>query len=535
MKPGRASTTFVLAAAVAVGVVASGCGSSKVAAGGTFKYAIVGGDPGTISPFDLATSDSIEIAKNLYDGLVDYNPETAKIQPVVAASWDHNEDSTEWTFHLKRGLKFSNGEQLTAQSFIADWDVVANPKSRSTISYHFSTIDGFDEMQSAGGKIKHLRGVSAPDRYTLQVKLSRPDNVFDYRVGHPAFSPIPVNAFKRRGKQAFAEHPIGNGPFVVVSYKHNQQIVVKRNPHYRTGATPKLDRVIFKIYASDDAAYKDFQAHDLDETEVPIAKIVQAEKNPSWNYISHPILSLYFYGFKVDVEPWKSSIKLRQAINYAIDRQNIVDNVWNGAATVATGIVPPTIPGYESGAMPYRYDPARSKQLLKQAGYPNGRGLDKLVLGYNTGSGHEEVAAAIQADLKRVGIDMDAKGYAEFTTQFIPKLQAGDIDFFRLGWGADYPVQDNFIFPLFYGPNSGSDNLSYFKDAGIDASIVRAQAEPDVAKREAEYRSIEKRILDQAPIAPIFFYKTKRVTWDNVDGYVRSLFDDTPLELASFK
>ena len=186
-----------------------------------------------------------------------------------------------------------------------------------------------------------------------------------------------------------------------------------------------------------------------------------------------------------------------------------------GAPTQATGFVPPGIPGFQENASDVTYDPEKAKALLAEAGYPNGEGLPTLQFGFNIGAGHEQKAEALQADLKDIGINVEIEGF-EWGTM-LEKAKAGEIVFFRLGWAADYPTMDNFLYPLFY--SKSSDNYAEYNNPEVDKLLLEARAAIDKDARIAKYREIEKKILADYAFVNIYFYSTLGIVQTYVKGF----------------
>jgi len=219
----------------------------------------------------------------------------------------------------------------------------------------------------------------------------------------------------------------------------------------------------------------------------------------------------------INTEPFKDNLALREAIGYVIDKQNICDVVNEGVSVPATGFVPSGIPGFQENASAVTYDPEKAKEKLAEAGYPNGEGLPTLKLGFNIGSGHEMIAEAVQADAKEIGINIEIEGYE--WGAMLEKAKSGEINFFRLGWLADYPTMDNFLFPLFY---SGSAPV-------VDEMLLEARKISDDEERQAKYREVEKTILDDCAFALIYFYGSRRIVQPYVKGFYLSAMEEYDL------
>ncbi len=181
------------------------------------------------------------------------------------------------------------------------------------------------------------------------------------------------------------------------------------------------------------------------------------------------MMGIYYYGYNMTAAPWKDNKDLRQALNYAVDRQTLCDVVMEGQRLPATGIVPPSIPGYQENASDYTYDVDKANELLTSAGFPGGQGLPALTLGYNTGGGHEDPAQFIQGNLAEVGVNVTLEGYE--WGSYLDLIQAGQVTFFRMGWLTDYPIMDNFLYPLFQ--SESVDNFTTYNNPEVDAMLDR--------------------------------------------------------------
>jgi oligopeptide transport system substrate-binding protein len=345
--------------------------------------------------------------------------------------------------------------------------------------------------------------------------LKEPYADFLTTLGHVVFYPLLKKDIDQWGDK-YTEHINGTGPFKFVSWTHDQSIELVRNDDYY-GTKAKLDGAKYVIMADENTAFLEFKAGNLEYTQIPIGKVTATKEDPKYkdSVIIKPFFALYYYGFNLNAEPFKGNKALREAISYAIDQQNICNVINEGVSTPATGFVPPGIPGFQENASPYHFDLNMAKQKLVEAGYPEGKGLPTLQLGFNTGSGHEKIAEAIQADLKTIGVNMEIQGYE--WGALLEKAQKGEIVFFRLGWQADYPTMDDFLFPLFY--SKSTDNYGQYNNPDVDKLLLEARKTLDKDQRIAKYREAEKMILDEAAFANIYFYGTRRVVQPYVKGF----------------
>lgn len=503
--------------------------------GGTLSYYV--NEPAYIDPYNTQESEGTNVEQSLFDSLTAINPLTSKLEPAAAESWKANADGTVWTFKLRKGAKFHDGTPVKAGDFKYAWERIANPatdpKNPSVISYHLTPVKGFQEM--ADGKATDMPGVKVVDDYTLEVTLTEPFADFEYVVAHPALAPVPKAAVEKDPK-AFAEAPVGNGPFKMSgTWKHDQYIKVVRFDDYY-GAKANLDGIDFKIFKDEDTAFREFQAGNLDFTSIPTGKIADSKKkygvstdgytvNPKAQVLLGAETAVY-YMLMNNTDPVLKNPKVRAAISMAINRQALVDTLYEGTRKPATGIVPPGIVGFTPNAWAAcKYDVEGAKKMLADAGFPGGAGISELSLSFNTGSGHEKVMELVGSDLAKIGIKTKPDGVE--WAQYLKQLDAGSYQIGRLGWIADYPIFDNFINPIFQ--SKSGDNKSKFVDASVDKAIADARKITDGAKRIAAYQDIEKTIGEQTPVAPLTFYAHRHVGSARVRNLVYS-----PMGLGAF-
>lgn len=518
----------VVASVVALVVLATACKSAKTSAGapvtgGTFT--VESTEPGSLDPPLATGSEDARITHNLWDGLVRYDATTAKVIPGVATSWTNNTDGTQFVFHLRAGTKFSNGEDVTADSFVRGMTRSLLPKYYNDpdgLGYHLDGIKGAKDV--SGGVTTTLTGVIAKDKTTLEVDLAAPDAEFVVRSGHMPFFPIPSDAAMAAQKPSWTENPIGNGPFKMAeAWKHNQSVTLVPNATYY-GDKPKVDKVVFKILPDQDTAYLQWQAGNLDWTRIPPAKYNEGKSQNPGNFIQQETGGINYLVTKTKLEPTSNKL-FRQAISLSIDRQKISDAVFFGVNTPAAGILPPLIPGSRSkgttGPCTFcKYDPVMAKQLFAQSGV---KITGNLPLFFNAGAGHD---AWMQAVAQQISDTLGIKAVAQAaTTQFtgssgytawVGKSAPASVD--RLGWSLDYPTPDDFLYPLL-GTGS-SDNKSNYSNPAFDTLIQQARAEPDSAKREKLYQQAEDLALQDMPILPMWWRTQVRLVKLNKWGGV---------------
>lgn len=513
----------VIAALIVVTLISSvfiGC-QKEEKVGGEMRLYIH--EPVSLDPPNSYESEGIQVIRQVWDGLVDYDPETLEVVPAIADTWDISDDGLVYTFNLKKGVKFHSGREVVAEDFVYSWSRVAQAETASYLAYHLEPIVGYDELQAGEGDT--LEGVKALDDYTLEVTLKYSYADFVNTLGHVVFYPVAKEDIEEWGDQ-YAEHVNGTGPFKFVEWKHDQYIDLERNDDYY-GEKANLEKVRYRIFAEENAAFLEFQGGNIEYCAIPQGKIQTTLDDAELGdqAIIQPLLAIYYFAMNVQSEPFKDNLALREAINYAVDRQNIIDVISEGVPALATGFVPPGIPGFKEGATKHNYDVEMAKQKLEEAGYPGGEGLPTLTFGINIGSGHELIAEAMQADLKEIGVEIEIVGMEWGAA--LDAFKNGEISFFRLGWIADYPTMDNFLFPLFY--SESADNYSGYVNPEVDQMLLEARQTLDDEERYAKYREVEKKILDDSAFVLIYYYGSRRIVQPYVKGFVLDAMENYDL------
>lgn len=490
--------------------------------GGTYNHPLYA-DPVSLDPAHISESEGFRVGVEIYEGLVKYDPKTLEVKPALAESWEVNDDATVFTFKIRKGVKFHNGQEVKASDFKKAWERACRKDTQSEVAYILAPIKGYDEMQA--GKANELSGVKVVDDYTLEVTLKYPFAEFVSTLGHPVASVYPVEEAEKAVKEKKVwENPIGTGPFKFVSWKHNQEVVIERNPDY-WGEEPYLDKVVFRVFEDENTAFMEFKAGNLHDCAIPTGQLKATKEDPQYGpmVITGPELALYYYGFNMEKGIFAKDKNLRLAIEYATDRDAIINTVMEGLPLPATGIVPKGIPGYVEGQSPYTYDEAKAKEYWEKSSKPK-----EITLWYNTSEGHQKIAEAAQAGYKKVGINVKLTNL-EWGT-YLDKVMKGECEFFRMGWIADYPSMDNFLYPLFHSSEKGNNNMTFYSNPEVDKLLEEARKETDEEKRHELYREAEKKILEDAPIVPIYFYQFARVVQPNVKNYHISAMGLVPFE-----
>lgn len=501
--------------------------SGSAAEGGTLNYYI--NNPSAIDPYDLEEDQGMMVGYQLFNALTTYDFTKSELVGLAAESWDVNDAADEFTFHLVKGAKFHDGTTVTSKSFKQGWERILNPNTStehaSAIGYHLAMVDGYSELSA--GEADELKGVTCPDDDTLVVKLSQPYADFPYVCMHPALSPVPDCALEDFDTFFFA--PVGNGPFKMDGkWEDGQQINLVRFDDYSYGEKAKLDGIHFNIQKDVQTAYTEFQAGNLDVAQVPTTQLKDAisqygESEDGYTattgkeVLTGDELSIYYLMLNVNDEQLKDK-DLRHALSLAINRQAICDTVFEGTREPAGGIVPPGIKGYvENEWADSRYDVDAAKKILDEK-YPadaNGKRNLSIALTYNLDGDHKAVMEMVMADWSALGIETSSNT-AEWASILSNTYPNADFQVGRLGWIADYPIMDNFIYPLFYTGNG--DNRGKYSNAEVDSAIDAARATLDKDARTEALKAVNRVIAEDCPDIPIFFYTHTMVGSERVNA-----------------
>ena len=516
----RTRTPFALALLVAVAaLVAAGCGggsssdnstgsagSGQLAADQTITLAW-GAEPPSLDPGLATDTTSSNVLLNIMDPLVKLDPKTLKPVPNLAESWDVNGANV--TFHLRKDGKWTNGQPVTANDFVYSWLRTISPELGADYAYQFYGIKGAQEYNSCDSKksdcnaLKAKVGVSAPDKYTLKVQLTSAQPWFIQQVAHHSFLAVNRSAVEKWGeKWTQPGHIVTNGPFRLAVWKHDARIDLAKWNGWRDAQDVKLKRVNGKIITDGTTAVQAFSAGEVDvnTTGIPPADLPRLKTEDT--YQNYPALGTYYYGLNVKNVP----LNERKALAFAIDRKEIIDNIAQADQVPATGFSPKGIPGFsevKNDFLEPTADMTKAKELLAKT--PNAK--KQLNLFVNDAPGHKEIAIAVQAAWKKLGINVTLKQmeWAQFL-EFLGPPPNKSVDAYRLGWIGDYVDDINFL--ELWTCDSGNNNTNYCNPK-YDALIAKARATKDNAERFKIYSQAEDMLTGpngDFPIIPIYWY-----------------------------
>jgi ABC-type transport system substrate-binding protein len=482
--------------------------------GGVLRVGLVGpqGEPtierfASLDPAQARSLAELFVADQLFDSLTTYDPRTLETRPGLASRWTSTPDQMHWDFTLRDGATFTNGRRITAADVKFSIERAARKGSTSPVALQLELVHGFRAF-NVDGTARSLAGVTAPAPDVVHIDLDQPLSSLPALVGNPVFGVVPLEAAVPSSLTPFADTPVGSGPFVVRS-RTESVIHLVRSP----GSDAFLAGIDLVLHRDQTAAYAAFKQGKLDVSPVPRNRLGQTLRVPEAQ--ATPYLAELFYGFNLK-NPKFLDARFREAIAHAIDREAIVEDIYQSDVRPILGVVPEGTPGFMEDACGdrCRYDPPRARELLKAA-FGAGR-PPQINIDFDDDEVQRRVVTKMQADLYAVGISSVLRPHPP--GDYLKFAVSGQQELFRLGWIGAYPSADAFLSPLFV---SGlSDNLTGFSSREIDFLLKGARAEADGAQRTQLYREAERKIMAQLPLVPIAQYDTHAFVAPAVQGLV---------------
>ena len=503
------------------------------ATGEKVAHIVSGGEPGSLHPaLAQGTHESI-ILDHVFEGLMKRDEKT-EIVPGMAESYEVSEDGLTYTFKIRQGAKWSNGDPVTAKDFEVAWKYALNPETGSEYAYQLYYLAN-GQAYNEGTATEDQVGVKAIDDQTLEVKLAAPTPYFLELCAFYTY--YPVNAKLQEEKGADWSHDgstfVSNGPFVVTEWNHDESVVTVKNDNYYNKDAIKLDGIEFVISEDLNTNWQMYENDELDinyDLPTDVLGQLRAENNPELTI--GPDLANYFYRFNTTEKPF-NNVKVRKALNMAIDRQLIIDEVAQGGQTPALALVPNAVPDAqgdfrENGGNYIEENVEEAKKLLAEGLKEEGMDSLSFTILYNTSEAHKKIAEAIQQMWKEnLGVDVSLEN-TEFQVK-IDREHALDYQVSRAGWIGDY-IDPNTFLDMFTSWSTQND--TGWTSEEFDKLIKDANNELDVAKRMEYLHEAEDLLMEDMPIMPIYYYTRPYVTKPYLTGVTKATNRDVNLIYA---
>ena len=486
-----------------------------------------GDEPADVDPHVTNGKPEGNLQYALFEGLVARDPKTLEVIPGVAESWQVSEDGKLYTFKIRGDARWSNGEPLTAEDFVWSWKRALMPALGNQYAYSLFVIKNAEAFYKGEVEDFSKVGVRALDSHTLQVELNSPTSYFLQLLDHHSMFPVHRETIEKFGAPAERgtdwtrpENFVGNGPFIIKEWSPNEVFTVEKNPEYWDVESIKLNEIHFYPVQQFTTEERMFRAGQLHITkEFPVEKIETYRRENPESIRTFPMFSTYFYLLNVNRPPL-DDVRVRRALAYSIDRYSLTQNVAKGGELPAFNLTPPNTNGYTAEAkIPFDIELAR--QLLAEAGYPNGKGFPELTVIYNTAENHQKIAVALQYMWKQA-LNIDITLENQDWKVFLANQRTMNFQISRSGWGGDYYDPNTFLDMFVTG---GGNNDTGWSNPRYDELIELAAQAKTQEERYQYFQEAEAILVDEVPIIPMYTYSRNRLVHPSIKNWYSNILE----------
>ncbi len=479
----------------------------------------IGAEPESLDPVKMTSAPAATVGEHVVERLI-YMEEDGTLTPMLATSWEANEDSTVWTFEIRQGVTFHDGAPLNAEAVQMNLARFVNPQVGAAYAFLLGSVQ---DIQTVG-------------EYTVQLTLRQPFAPILSHLSHSFIGIVSPNQIRGIAPEATFENPIGTGPYVMEQWRRGDSIRLSVNENY-WGPTPQIPNLVFNFIPEESARIVALETGEADAImAVPPQDVARLQADPNIDVVFQTSVRTIYVSFNNIREPF-TDVRVRKALNYAIDKQAIVDSIFQGSGFVADAPIPDAVFGHTSVG-PYPYDPDRARQLLAEAGFPDGF---SMTLHHPTGRYPLDatVAQAVQAMLADVGVNArletrEWSSYLQFTAQ--PPDQA-EYDMFMLGWGTVTLDADYGLYALLHTRqwNPNGNNRGFYSNERVDEILDAARIETNPSVRRPLYAEAVELIWNDAPW--IFLYNAAQINAvrTHVEGLIHHPLENLSAWDASFR
>ncbi len=467
----------------------------------------------SLDPARVTDNESVEVIEQLYDPLLRYRPGSSIVEPGLATSWEVDDSGRRWLFHLRRGVRFHDGTPLDADAVVFSFERQRDP-------HHPYFRRDFEYWHNVYQNIQRVEKV---DTYTVRILIERSYAPFLADLAMYPVSIVSPAAVRRYGDD-FEHHPIGTGPFEFVAWEPGQRIALRRSEHY-WGTSAAMERLVFEVIADPRQRLVALESGSIDLAQAILPEELQfVALHPELVLHTHPANNVTYLAMNTQQSPFDDR-RVRQAVNYAVNKEPIVKLLYQGLATPADGPVPPTQWGHSPARQRYHYDPARARALLAEAAADGAFDPEATYTLYAPTEPRpylpapEQTARVLAANLAAVGIR--TKLVLQRFRDHVQATQAGKHDLVLLGWVGDNGDPDNFLYVLFDRDNAvvgRARNVAFFRDDDVHELLVAARASSSRRERERLYAQVQERLRREAPWVPIAHSQVAIAARDDLAG-----------------
>ncbi|PHM66326.1 periplasmic murein peptide-binding protein precursor [Xenorhabdus stockiae] len=472
-------------------------------------------EPASLDVHKVSSDVEFDIIHDFFEGLV-YIDRQGNIEPRLAERWETSDNKT-WVFHLRKGIKWSDGTPITAHDFVFSWRRLVEPDIVSPYGSYLENISIINANDVLTGKKKGEElGVKALDDMTLEVRLDKPMGDFLQALTHTVMVPVNKNAIEKYGdKWTRPGNFVGNGPFKLSEWKVNEKIIGVRNPQYWDDKNTVIDKVHYLVIASEKSALSRYLAGEVDFTgTIPLESFESVKEKMGEQVYTSPKVGTYFYEFNNKKPPF-DNIKVRQALNLAVDRDVIAYKVLRQGQKPAYTLVPPNTGGFEFSEPDYaswtqEQRIEKAKVLLNEAGFNKDNPL-KFNLLYNTHESHQKIAIAVSSMWKKnLGVEVTLQN--QEWKVMLDNMHQGKFEVIRRAWIADYNSPMSFLNMFMSGQVK---NTALYNNSDYDTAIKKASETNDVLYQQKGLDIITK----DSPVIPIYYYVNSKMVKPYVGGF----------------
>ena len=493
----------------------------------TTLYRGNGTEPETLDIHKSSGVPEANIQRDLFEGLITEAADGSLI-PGVAERWEQDESGKKWTFHLRDTAKWSDGSAVTAADFVAAMHRAVNPATASEYAFILWPIKNAEAISKGENKEISQLGVKAVDDKTLEIYLENPTAYLTGLLAHHMAYPIPTKVVEKFGsKWTRPKNLVSNGAYTLAEWVPQSHIKLSKNPYYREQSQVSVDSIIYYPTEDKGSELRRFRANELDITEdVPTDQIKWIKENLADAFHNSPYIGTYYMALNLGKAPFKDQLKLRKALNLAIDRKILTEKVTKAGEIPAWGWVPPGVANYTQQLMQHSDLDKKSREalaikLFKEAGYSKAKPLEIELL-YNTSDNHKKVAIALSAMWKKV-LGVKIKLRNEEWKVYLNSRTQRQFQMIRAGWIGDY--NDAYTFLSLFRSDVGSMNPSVYKNTEFDRLVQQSEKEADITKRAELMQKAESILLTDLPIIPIYHYTTQHLVSKKIKGWVDNVMD----------
>lgn len=486
-----------------------------------------GADATRLDPATVTDGESLKVTQQVMETLINFKPGTTELEPGLATDWEQEDDGKTYIFELREGVTFQDGTDFNADAVVYNFERWQNGSDADNFAYYPSMFGGFGDESA-------IKDVEATDEYTVEFHLNTSFAPF---LKNLAMTPFAIGSPEalEEDEEGFAKHPVGTGPFKFDEWDKDSKIVLKKYEDYWDEGKPKLERVIFRVIDDNSARLNALKAGEIDLMDGTNPSDVDSIKEEDGLTVyNRPPLSMAYFGFNVEEEPFDDE-EVRVALNHAIDKKSLIDAFYAGQGEAAKNPMPPTVDGYNDDIDPYEFDPEKAKEMLADAGYPDGFEMELWTMSNPRPylPEPEKIAENIQSTFGEAGVDVSIQTY-EWST-YIEKVTDGEAPAFLMGWTGDNGDADNFISSLLHENAIGSNNMARYTNDDVNELLTQAQTEVDDDARAELYEDAQEIIHNEAPWIPIIYSEEPLAANADLQDYVPNPTGSEPLDVVSFK